>query len=56
MGCELDVVVGLYDGSAGDMPWAFVALCSWNYCFGGLSFISQMVLDKYSSETARGQY
>lgn len=56
MGCELDVVVGLYDGSAGDVPWAVVALRSWNYFFGGLSFISQMVLDQYSSETARGQY
>lgn len=45
------MVVGLCDGSAGDVPWAFAALRSWNYCFIGLSFISQMVLDKYSSET-----
>lgn len=56
MGCELDVVVGLYGGSAGDVPWAAVALRSWNYCFGGLSFISQMILNKFSSETARGQH
>lgn len=45
------MVVGLCDGSAGDVPWAFVAPRSWNCCFGGLSFISQVVLDKYSSET-----
>lgn len=45
------MVVGLCDGSAGDVPWAFAALRSWNYCYSGLSFISQMVLDKYSSES-----